>query len=47
MLGEEVFIIMVKEYVVRFNEGMCLENVLLEEIKLGIGNIDLLRKRVR
>lgn len=47
MLGEEVLTTMAKEHAVRFNEGMCLENAPLEEIKLGTGNTDPSRKRVR
>lgn len=47
MLGEEVLTTMAKEPAVRINEGMCLENAPLEEIKLGTGNTDSSRKRVR
>uniref|UniRef100_A0A8W8P7P0 Uncharacterized protein n=1 Tax=Magallana gigas TaxID=29159 RepID=A0A8W8P7P0_MAGGI len=45
MLGEEVLTTMAKEPAVRINEGMCLENAPLEEIKLGTGNTDPSRKR--
>lgn len=47
MLGEAVLTTMAKDPTVRINEGMCLENAPLEEIKLGTGNTDQSRKRVR
>lgn len=47
MLGEAVLTTMAKEPADRINEGMCLENEPLEEIKLGTGNTDSSRKRVR
>eukprot|EP00105_Crassostrea_gigas_P029110 XP_011450948.1 PREDICTED: uncharacterized protein LOC105344774 [Crassostrea gigas] len=45
MLGEAVLTTMAKEPADRINEGMCLENEPLEEIKLGTGNTDSSRKR--
>uniref|UniRef100_A0A8W8MRY6 Uncharacterized protein n=1 Tax=Magallana gigas TaxID=29159 RepID=A0A8W8MRY6_MAGGI len=45
MLGKKVLTTMAKDPTVRINEGMCLENAPLEEIKLGTGNTDPSRKR--
>lgn len=47
MLGEEVLTTMAKEPAERINEGMCLENEPLEEIKLGTEDTDPSTNRVR